>query len=132
VHRSDEDRRLWQYHPSGEARIFDSREQVPTGEGWRDLPFAPGDGGDLDDFARRLDARADRLNAAAEAAESVLKGDHDGGEDRQHEVQSEGGEANGGSGGQDANASEGSQGSGGGKGQDSQSQGMLRRRAKLK
>ena len=29
--------RLWQYR-RGEARIFESRKEIPDGEGWQDLP----------------------------------------------------------------------------------------------
>lgn len=34
-----EDRRVWMYR-KGEAKLFDSLEAVPPGEGWRDTPAA--------------------------------------------------------------------------------------------
>lgn len=33
----DEDRRIWMYR-KGEARLFNSPDEVPKGEGWRETP----------------------------------------------------------------------------------------------
>jgi hypothetical protein len=131
MHRHDENRRLWQYR-AGEARIFESRDHIPSSEGWGDFPCPPDAQGEqgLDDIARELDARADKLNAAAEAAQATLKGDADGGQDRHDEIQSEGIEAGIGSKGGDARPDEARQGPGSGQGQGSKGQRLLNRKGR--